>query len=53
VLTFTTAKMIVGEPLLDGVFDQSAPARWALYAIAIGGVLTAGWLPSRRAAGSA
>jgi YjbE family integral membrane protein len=53
VLAFTAAKMIVGEPLLDGVFDQSAPARWALYAIAITGVLTAGWLQSRRAARSA
>jgi len=53
VLAFTAAKMIVGEPLLDGVFDQSAPARWALYAIAITGVLTAGWLQSRRAAGNA
>lgn len=53
VLAFTAAKMIVGEPLLDGVFDQSAPARWALYAIAITGVLTAGWLQSRRAASAA
>jgi len=53
VLAFTAAKMIVGEPLLDWVFDQSAPARWALYAIAITGVLTAGWLQSRRAAGTA
>lgn len=53
VLAFTAAKMIVGEPLLDGVFDQSAPARWALYAIAITGVLTAGWLQSRRAASTA
>jgi YjbE family integral membrane protein len=53
VLAFTAAKMIVGEPLLDGVFDQSAPARWALYALAIGGVLTAGWLQSRRAASTA
>ena len=53
VLAFTAAKMIVGEPLLDGVFDQSAPARWALYAIAITGVLTAGWLQSRRAPGTA
>lgn len=53
VLAFTAAKMIVGEPLLDGVFDQSAPARWALYAVAITGVLTAGWLQSRRAASAA
>lgn len=53
VLAFTAAKMIVGEPLLDGVFDQSAPARWSLYAIAIAGVLTAGWLQSRRAASTA
>ena len=53
VLAFTAAKMIVGEPLLDGVFDGSAIARWALYAVAIVGVLTAGWLQSRRAAGTA
>ena len=53
VLAFTAAKMIVGEPLLDGLFDQSAAARWALYAIAIAGVLTAGWLQSRRAASTA
>ena len=53
VLAFTAAKMIVGEPLLDSVFDQSAPARWAVYAIAVIGVLTAGWLQSRRAASAA
>ena len=53
VLAFTAAKMIVDEPLLDGVFGHSAPARWALYAIAIAGVLTAGWLQSRRAASTA
>jgi len=50
VLAFTAAKMIAGEPLLDVVFDHSALARWALYALAVAGVLGAGWLQSRRGA---
>ena len=50
VLAFTAAKMIVGEPLLDEVFDHSA-ARWATYATAVAGVLAAGWWkPGTRAA---
>ena len=48
VLAFTAAKMIVGEPLLDSVFDPSAMARWATYAAAIVGVLGAGWYSARR-----
>ncbi|HWI84188.1 TerC family protein [Ramlibacter sp.] len=47
VLAFTAAKMIVGEPLLDAVFDHSL-ARWATYTVAVAGVLLAGWLQSRR-----
>lgn len=52
VLAFTAAKMIVGEPLLDSVFDadSQALARWATYAAAIVGVLGAGWLSQRKAA---
>jgi len=50
VLAFTAAKMIASEPLLDTVFDHSALARWALYALAIAGVLAAGRLQARRTA---
>lgn len=48
VLAFTAAKMIVNEPLLDAVFDPYTAARWATYALAIVGVLAAGWWSSRR-----
>jgi len=48
VLAFTAAKMIVNEPLLDAVFDPHTAARWATYALAIGGVLGGGWWTSRR-----
>jgi YjbE family integral membrane protein len=48
VLAFTAAKMIVGEPLLDEVFDPHAAARWATYALAIAGVLAAGRWAARR-----
>ncbi|MBC7601148.1 MAG: TerC family protein [Ramlibacter sp.] len=41
VLAFTAAKMIVSEPLLADVFDESL-LRWATYAIAVVGVLAAG-----------
>jgi YjbE family integral membrane protein len=52
VLAFTAAKMIVSEPLLDNVFDADSQAilRWATYALAIVGVLGAGWLSQRKAA---
>ena len=49
VLAFTAAKMIVGEPLLRGVFEADL-ARWATYAIAVVGVLAAGWWTGRVAA---
>ncbi len=52
VLAFTAAKMIVNEPLLDGVFDAdgllSTVARWATYTVAVVGVLGAGWWATRR-----
>lgn len=52
VLAFTAAKMIVGEPLLDAVFDEPAAyntaLRWGLYTVAVAGVLGAGWLSARR-----
>jgi YjbE family integral membrane protein len=47
VLAFTAARMIVGEPLLDDVFDPNAFARWSTYAVCIAGVLGAGWLAAR------
>ncbi|WP_114970638.1 TerC family protein [Rhodoferax ferrireducens] len=57
VLAFTAAKMVVSEPLLAGVFgDPKQPAellhtaaRWSTYAVAVGGVLGAGWWSNRRA----
>ena len=52
VLAFTAAKMITGEPLLDGVFDPPADmhqaARWAVYVASGAGVLGLGWLVKRR-----
>jgi YjbE family integral membrane protein len=49
VLAFTAAKMIVGEPLLDEIFDDSL-ARWGTYVTAVAGVLAAGWWATRRRA---
>lgn len=59
VLAFTAAKMIVGERLLSAVYGgpDSLPdsqtlhtaAAWATYALAIAGVLAAGWWGTRRA----
>jgi len=52
VLAFTAARMIVGEPLLDELFD-SAAARWIIYVTAVAGVLASGWwVTRRRAAGN-
>jgi YjbE family integral membrane protein len=57
VLAFTAARMIVGESLLDPVFDPAgtlhAFARWSTYAVCIAGVLGAGWLATRGARRSA
>jgi YjbE family integral membrane protein len=47
VLAFTAAKMIVGEPLLDDVFDHTA-ARWTTYVTAVAGVLASAWWATRR-----
>jgi YjbE family integral membrane protein len=49
VLAFTAAKMIIGEPLLDSLFDPHAPVRWTTYALCVAGVLGAGWWASRMA----
>jgi predicted tellurium resistance membrane protein TerC len=49
VLAFTAAKMIVGEPLLDAVFDPHLAARVATYTALVAGVLAAGWWAARRA----
>lgn len=52
VLAYTGAHMIIAEPLLDAVFDPPeaihAAARWGTYALAIVGVLAAGWWSTRR-----
>jgi predicted tellurium resistance membrane protein TerC len=51
VLAFTAARMIVGEPLLIRLFE-AAPFRWAAYAVAVAGVLAAGWWHARRHRGA-
>ncbi|MEO8020983.1 TerC family protein [Polaromonas sp.] len=58
VLAFTAAKMIVSEPLLDSIYggpDAIASAEtlhniaeWGTYALAVAGVLGAGWWATRR-----
>lgn len=52
VLAFTAAKMIVSEPLLNALFAPpevlNTIARWATYALAVVGVLAAGWWAERR-----
>jgi YjbE family integral membrane protein len=52
VLAFTAAKMIVGEPLLDPLFDPAGVmhdiARVSTYVLAIAGVLGLGWWSARR-----
>jgi YjbE family integral membrane protein len=50
VLAFTAARMIIGEPLLDEVFDYAA-ARWTTYVAVVAGVLVSGWWATRRQAG--
>ena len=57
VLAFTAAKMVVSEPLLASVFGHAhqpaellqTVARWTTYAVAMGGVLGAGWWSNRQA----
>lgn len=57
VLAFTAAKMVVGEALLAPVFGPTAPwstmAHWALYAVAVTGVLATGSWAARRKASAA
>ena len=58
VLAFTAAKMIVSEPLLDPIYGGSdvmstaetlsRAAQWGTYALAVAGVLGAGWWTTRR-----
>lgn len=52
VLAFTAARMIIGEPLLAGIFGpREAPEqllRWGLTALCVAGVLGAAWLATRR-----
>ena len=58
VLAFTAAKMIVSEKMLDNIYGGPASlpsmqtlhtvANWATYAIAVAGVLGAGWWVNRR-----
>ena len=52
VLAYTAAKMIVGEPLLDPLFDAEGLwhdiARMGTYVLAIAGVLGLGWWTTRR-----
>ncbi len=58
VLALTAAKMIVGEALLDPIYggpdslasaeDMQMLARWVTYAVAVAGVLGAGWWATRR-----
>ncbi|MBU6503933.1 MAG: TerC family protein [Burkholderiales bacterium] len=52
VLAFTAANMIVGEPLLQPVFGGAGAgpmaARWGAHALAVAGVLGAGWWHQRR-----
>jgi hypothetical protein len=60
VLAFTAAKMVVSEPLLASVFGAAAQphdmlqttARWSTYAVAVAGVLVAGWWSNRKVAES-
>ena len=57
VLAFTAARMIVSEPVLGAVFDPPGlvhtAARWGTYALAVAGVLAAGWWRRRLASGGA
>lgn len=58
VLAFTAANMIIGEQLLDPIYGGPGAlpsaetlhtaAQWATYALAVAGVLGAGWWATRR-----
>lgn len=49
VLAYTAAHMIVGEPLLDDIYDPNQLYRVLTHVVLIAGVLGAGWWASRRA----
>jgi len=53
VLAYTAARMIVGEPLLDPLFDPEggwhALARTGTHVLAVAGVLGLGWWTTRKA----
>jgi YjbE family integral membrane protein len=53
VLAYTAAHMIVGEPLLDDLFDPNAALRVATHTMLIVAVLAAGWWATRRAEAAA
>lgn len=48
VLAYTAAHMIVGEPLLDSVFDANLVNRIVCYTVLVVGVLAAGYWAARR-----
>ena len=58
VLAFTAAKLVESEPLLASEFGAAAQphdmlqtaARWSTYAVAVAGVLGAGWWSNRKVA---
>ncbi len=62
VLAITAAKMVISEELLDPIYGGPASlasdktlhmiAQWATYALAVAGVLGAGWWASRRTGAS-
>jgi YjbE family integral membrane protein len=47
VLAWTSAKMILHEPLVQARIDAVPWSAWLVYAVIIGGVLLAGWLHNR------
>ena len=51
VLAFTAASMIVKEPFLKDIFSGDV-VKYGVYALAIAGVLGAGWLAGRRQQGA-
>ena len=50
VLAFTAGKMIVGEPMLDALFDPNLGLRLAVYAVLVVLVVGGGWWSTRRVA---
>jgi YjbE family integral membrane protein len=47
VLAYTAAHMVVGEPLLKGVFDANTLNRVIVHVLLVAGVLAAGWWTAR------